>query len=442
MELINSVQSLVGENGDFGQRTLEYGNRTVHLFYFKSVCDNNKIDEQLIKPFYENPPRFMEYLCSFSGNKMVDEPEKAVKTMLSGYVLIILDGNSSILAVNMLQFKAKSLSEPMTEKVLLGNQHGLSTDLDVSLNLIRNAYRKSSFWIENRTIGLLDSTKILVLYDKDLVDPFILDEMKQRLDSVNLNVVIDIRELHQQLSPSRWSLFPLYLITERVDRILKNIQDGKVVVLIEGSPYALIAPSVLFDFFASMDDFSEISILSKFMLTLRYIAYMLTVITAPFYIMVVQYEPQILQSKLAMHIAGSRSMVPYSAAIELLFIMLMGEFLVEASLRIPSSIGQTATIVGGLILGEAASKAGFVSDVIIIVLAIMSVSSFVIPINLMAISNRVIRFPLAVIATFFGVPGFLIGMMGLLVYLCSLRSMGQPYFRLFTREKIHERKEG
>ncbi|MCM3129567.1 spore germination protein [Paenibacillus provencensis] len=441
MDLLTSVRNQLERNGDYSERALESDNQLVKLIYLNSICDEKKIADQLIRPFYEDPRRFAEYVRSFHGNKSLTEPGAAIDQMLSGRVCIITE-NNPILAVDMLDFKAKSLSEPSNEKVLHGPQHGLSAELRVSLNLLRNAYRKSSFIVENRTVGLPQSTKLSLVYDQDIVSPALLQEMNRRLDDVKLEIVTNIGQLHQKFSKSKWSLFPLYMITERVDRILKNVQDGKVAVLLEGSPFALIAPAVFFDFFVSMDDITEPSLASRFFTTLRYIALTITTLFPSFYVLAVQYAPEMLRPQIALHLAGSRSMVPYPAIIEVMFMLILGEFLVEASIRLPKSVGQAATTVGGLILGEAASQAGFVSHIIIIIMSTVTISSFVIPISMMTTATRVVRYPMVLVTAFFGFVGFILGVLGLIVYLASLRSLGQPYFRLFNRDKIHERQGG
>lgn len=205
-------------------------------------------------------------------------------------------------------------------------------------------------------------------------------------------------------------------------------------LLLNGTPFAIIVPAVLFDFLASMDDIYDIPWFSRPLMILRYIGAFITISLPALYVATVSYNPEIFRAQLAIEIAGSRAAVPYPSFYEVFLMMFLIESLTEASIRLPKYIGSMATTVGGLILGQAAQMAGLVSSIMIIVASVVAISNFMIPINTMNFALRVIKFPLVVLAIFFGLTGVLTGVFCFLVYAVSLRSFGRPYLKLFIGE--------
>jgi hypothetical protein len=224
------------------------------------------------------------------------------------------------------------------------------------------------------------------------------------------------------------------MITERTDRIALNLAQGKMVILIEGSPFGLILPAVFFDFMSSMEDLYQPYWVSRFLITLRYLGLFISLLLPGLYVAITSYNPEVFQVQLALGIAGSRSSVPYPSYLEVLFMLIMMELLTEASIRLPKSIGSTATTVGGLILGQAATEAGLVSNIMIIIVSAVAISNFVIPINEMSFSMRVMKYIILLLAAMTGMIGLVIGLMGLLLFLVRLDSFGKPYLKMFFGE--------
>jgi hypothetical protein len=248
-----------------------------------------------------------------------------------------------------------------TETTVQGPQLGLSQDLDTSLNLLRHRYPKTTLKVETIVIGSSTKTQVAILYDDDLVEQDVLKEVKKDLQEINIDVLQSTGQLHNLLTKRKRTLFPNMLISERPDRVILNIAQGKVVLLMNGTPFALVAPAVFYDFFTAMDDLYQSYWISKFLLTLRYIGLMISVTVPAFYVAITSFNPELLRVQLAVSIAGSRAAVPYPSYLEVFFMLGIMEILTEASIRLPKYIGSTATTVGGLILGQAAQQAGLVS---------------------------------------------------------------------------------
>ncbi|WP_417897792.1 spore germination protein [Bacillus haimaensis] len=420
------------ENDDFIQREVKKGTLTITLYYLKSLCDEKRITDHVISPFYEidGNNEFIDYVKSFEEWAMVKEEKIAVEKIFSGFVILLHEDD--IYAVNLDNFEVRSLGESTEESVLQGPKDGLSEKVGISLNVIRNRYRKETLIAKNHTLGKNSKTKLMVLYDNCLCDQDILKHLNNKLENIEVDVLQSAGQLQKLLIDSKWCPFPLFLTTERPDRVVTNLSQGKIVFLIEGSSWALLGPASFFDFFKSMDDPVELPLVGKFFITLRYIALMITLFFPALYVAVISYSPEILKVQFALLIAGSRISVPFPSYSEIIFMMLMAEFLSEASIRLPRTISSSATTVGGLILGQAASQAGLIGNVMIVVIAAVALSIFVIPINSMHQAIRIIRYPLIILGSLFGSIGVLIGAFALIAYLCNLRSLGRPYMQLFA----------
>lgn len=409
---------------------VSYESTKAQLLYISSICDEKKLQNDITKQLMElGKPNFIEYATSLSITKQHESNEKTLNYILKGSVCLFLDDNILLIDLNKLELSATG--EATVETVIQGPQKALSEEITTNLNIVRHRYPQSSLRIEELVTGKKSRTKLMIVYDKSLYDESVLTEIKKYLEKVDLDVVQAAGELQRVLTVQKRTLFPTMMITERPDRIAYNLAQGKVVLLIDGTPFALIAPAVYFDFMSSMEDLYQSFWISRFIVTLRYIGLFISLLLPAFYVGVTAYNPELFRVQLALSIAGSRMGVPYPAYLEVLFMLIMMELLTEASVRLPKAIGSTATTVGGLILGQAAVEAGLVSNVMIIIVAAVAISNFVIPINAMSFAMRVVKYILLLLTTFFGMVGLVFGVIMVIAYLANIDSFGQPYLKLF-----------
>lgn len=421
------------ENHDFIHREVKKGNLKITLFYLKSLCDEKKITCNVISPFYDTDGilDYEEYIRSFEEWSMIKEEKDAVEKIFSGCIIILQ--NNKMYSVKLDNFESRPVNESSEENILQGPKDSLNEKISISLNIIRNRYRKETLRAKNHTLGQNSKTKIIILYDEKLCDKKALQHLNNKLQGIKVDLLQSAGQLQKLLVESKWCPFPLFMTTERPDRAVTNLSQGKIVFLIEGSSWVLLGPASFFDFFKSMDDHVELATIGKFLIFIRYIALMISLFLPALYVAVISYSPEILKVQFALLIAGSRLAVPFPSYIEIIFMMLMVEFLCEASIRLPRTISPSATTVGGLILGQTASQAGLIGNVMIIVISAVAISIFVIPVNAMHQAIRLIRYPLIVLGSLFGTIGVLIGAFALITYLCSLRSLGKPYMQLFAK---------
>ncbi|WP_426446754.1 spore germination protein [Paenibacillus sp. S-38] len=428
-DIMSSVHETFRDNTDLVYRTLT-GGSTLTLLYLSSLTDSKKITHSLIGPYYEmkEPGSFVGYLSSLPGVTRPDGPKQAAAHVLKGFAAVSLEGQ--VYLFETAHAAVSSLSEATVESIVQGPSDAFSENIDVNINLVRRRYESERLKVESRTVGGTSRTRIALVYDADRVDPRVLKELKDKLGRVQADLIQSAAQLQKQLNPSGIQVFPQMMVTERPDRMVQNLACGRIGILVNTTGFALILPSVFDDFFTSMDDVYQFRIVGQFLKLIRYIGLFLTLTLPAFYIAFTSYNPEILKDQLTLLIAGSRASVPYPSFVEVLLMLLMMEFLIEASLRLPKAVGPTATTVGGLILGQAATEAGLVGNIMVIIVSAVAISNFVIPITMMNFSIRVLKYGFIFLASVFGLVGIVLGFIGLVMYLSNLESFGQPYLRM------------
>ncbi len=416
-------------------QNLDNGNYQLEMIYINSVIDTSKIHDMFVKPFFEveKKEQYTKYLQSLGDYKEYKNERETIKDILHGSVVFLIDQTVHLIGLN--HQENNSVLDANVETTIMGPQKGLSENINVNLNLIRHRYHVPSLTVENNyLVGDKSNIEVVLLYDSEQVDTKVLKKVKEQLNKVDRSIVQSVGELHRALTSRKRRLFPTLMVTERPDRIAYNLSLGKVIVMMEGTPFVLITPAVFYDFMTSMEDFYQPYFVGKFLVLLRYIGLLISLFLPSFYVGIISYNPEILRIQLAFSIAGSRIPVPFPSYLEVIFMLIMMEMLVEASIRLPKTIGPTATTVGGLILGQATTEAGLVSNIMIIIVASVAISNFIIPINEMSFSMRVVKYFLLLFTTLFGLIGLVISTIGLIFYLVNLESHGYPYLKLFFSE--------
>ncbi|MEH7097464.1 spore germination protein [Neobacillus vireti] len=437
---VTQVKKVLEENfkdtDDCVFRQVDNGEEEFEMIFLKSVIDNNKVQELLIKPFFEigkieTYEKYVQSLPVFNPYKDVKE---TIKSLLHGSIVLLLRDQ-----VHLVELKKSSNNNvlPATvEATILGPQNSLSENIEVNLNLLRNRYHQNTLKYEKlQLIGLRTNLEVAILYDSEVVQSETLQKVKKEINHVDANIIQSTGELSRILMKRKHLLFPRLITTERPDRIAYNLLQGKIVILLEGTPFALLGPASFFDFMSTMEDFYQPFWVSKFLIILRYVGLITSLVLPAAYVGITSYNPEIFRIQFALSIAGSRANVPYPSFIEVLFMLITMEMLIEASIRLPKTIGSTATTVGGLILGQAATEAGMVSNIMIIIVSAVAISNFVIPINEMSLTIRVAKYFLLLLTTLTGIIGLIVGCLGLLFYVISLDSLGQPFLKVVYSEK-------
>ncbi|MFD1739754.1 spore germination protein [Bacillus salitolerans] len=412
----------------------------VTLTYIKTIINSDKIQTLLVKPFFElkDISDYRSYLKSLMGIKTVSSEEEKDLQLAKGDVAIQLCGEIYLLPVQ--QTRVDSVNEATVETTIQGPRFAFTENLIANLNILRSRYQNPHLTVEVQTLGEMSNMDAAVIYDKTVVNSAVLDIVMKKLEEIDEPIVETTEKLQNIFTDGRRTLFPVSITTERPDRVVYNIAQGKVVIFINGSPFALIAPAVFWDFLTSMDDLYQTYWVSQFFRSLRFLGLLIGLVLPALYVGIVSYNPELLRSQLAISITASRQGVPYPSFIEVLFMLIMMELLVEASIRLPKAISSTATTVGGLILGQAATEASLVSNIMIIIVAAVAISNFSIPLNQMSYAIRIIKYVLLIFGTLYGLIGLAVGLVTLTFYLTSISSYGEPYFKIPIQRKPNELK--
>ncbi|MCM3711446.1 spore germination protein [Sporosarcina luteola] len=436
--LFDELATIFKPSSDIVQTPLQLKDHRAFLFYVKSVVDGDKLQQTVIRPFFEmgSEEDFASYIQSLPNRTDIPDKDKLLIKLSSGLVLIAIGDSTFLLDVRIV--KNNEIQETVMEPTIHGPQKGLSEDIETTINLIRQRYHNSSLKVEEIPKNDISNRAIVLLYDNDRIDPRILKKIKAELEGITNALFESAEDLQHFLNRSKLTLFPTTMVTERPDRIVYNLVAGKVIIAIDGSPNVIVAPIIFFDFMSSMEDNYHVSVITGFTILLRYLGLFTCILLPSLYIAMTSYNPEILRIELALTVAGSRIGVPYPSFIEVIFMLFFMELLTEASMRLPKAVSGTATTVGGLILGTAATEAALTSTIMVIIISAVAISTFVIPINEMSFAVRVVRFLLIIYTSLFGLVGLLLGFMGFIMFLANKDSLGEPYLRIPWKGKNAE----
>lgn len=418
---------------------LQLGDNYAFVLFIKTVVDGLKLQNIIIKPFFElkSTEFFSSYIQSLPDIAKMKTGDELLIQLSKGHVLLAIQDQFFLVDVKMIT--ADSPQPAIMEPTIYGPQLALSEAIETNLNMIRHRYLEPSLTIE--TVQLKDKShqSIALIYDKKIVKQSVLDEIQKKIKELDNPLIESSGDLQLFLNSTKFSLFPVLLLTERPDRITYNLANGKVVIMMDGSPQAIVAPVVFYDFMVSMEDNYHSFWISIFTLILRYVGLLTCILLPAMYVAVTSYTPDIFRVELALSVAGSRLGVPYPSFIEVLFMLLFMEFLIEASIRLPKAISATATTVGGLILGTAATEAALTSNIMIIIVSAVAITSFVIPISEMSFAIRICRYLLLAFTTLFGTVGLMLGFLGVIMFLTNKESFGEPFLKINWKSTKREK---
>ncbi|EZH64184.1 spore gernimation protein GerA (plasmid) [Bacillaceae bacterium JMAK1] len=402
-----------------------------HLHYIKSLVDEKQIDSH-ISSYTKNPelPTLidLEQSIPIEGTKIIQKIEEIEQSLLSGHVIIqVTKHDNEVLAVPVQQKEQRSVDIPENEFTVIGPKEAFIESLDVNLNLIRKRLPVPELVIKEFIVGSISKSRVAVLHMDGITNTQLVQTLTERINEVDYDEIVDSSQITQLISDNPNSYFPQLLETERPERVASALVEGKVVFTMEGSPQAMIGPTNLLEFFSSPDDHYMMWPLSMFFRIIRLLAVLFSVLATSVYIAVTTYHHEVIPDVLLNTMVASRLEVPYPPIIEVILLELTVELLREAGARLPSRIGQTIGIVGGIVIGTAVVEASLASSVLLILIGLTALSSFTTPIYQMGNTIRILRFPFIIFAQWFGFFGMAICLAIHLLHLIKLTSLGYPY---------------
>ncbi|MCY9660961.1 spore germination protein [Paenibacillus chondroitinus] len=362
--------------------------------------------------------------------------ENCVQALCHGSAVICKVRSSSGLILNLSESQQRSVGSPVTENVLQGPMNAFNESLDVNTALIRQQIRSSQLKLWETIVGTASHTRVALFSYSDAVDPDLLSQLKEKLEQIQTDGIQDSAQLLRLLmARKRMLLFPLAVTTERPDRVAESLLAGKVIIMIDGSPFALIVPSVYTDFWRSPEDKYVNPHVTSFLHTLRVLAMFINLFLPAMYVALTSVNVDVNRLEISLAAAASREGVPYPVFVETLLMLITTDFITEAGLRLPKTISSTVTMVGGVVLGQAIIQANIVSHLLVIVVAATAITNFIVIDYHMGLVQRVLKYFVVIGATIAGLLGIVFCLVCLVIYLSCLESFGTPYLTPLWHKK-------
>ncbi|MGX1194654.1 spore germination protein [Metabacillus sp. SLBN-84] len=403
-----------------------------YIHYYKTLVDGKVLHDHVLPHIIEGEKGAtlfdLQKTVPIDDSEIINDAEKAQGKLLAGNIGIQCKSNmNELLLIPAITLEKRAVSLPEVEYSVVGPKEAFVESLDANLNLIRKRLPVPELISEEIKVGRLSKTRVAVLYIKDIADDANVQTIVQRISDIDYDNVLDSSVIAQIIADNHHSVFPQLIDTERPDRVAGVLTEGKITILVDGSPHALTGPTTLIEFFSAFEDyFLSYPIASVFRLV-RLFAVFFSVISTAMYVGVLTYHYEMIPQNLLNPLVASRSGVPFPPIWEAIILELTIELLREAGARLPTKIGQTIGIVGGIVIGTAAVQAGLTSNVLLIIVALAALASFTTPVYQMGNVIRLIRFPFIFSAQLFGLMGIAFCFAYFLGHLLKLSSLGRPY---------------
>ena len=414
------------------------------MVYIEVAVSNMMLDDsalgKMINHFWEiSPEDIQEFVrhnsLGIADVKKLENLDESIDAMLAGNAVFFIDGYDKAMKISSKGYPSTGVMEAESEKVLRGSREGFSDSVKSNSALIRKRLRDTRLKVEEYKIGVRSHTLTQVLYMDDLVHEGLLEEVKERLEEFQIDGILDSGMLEQLTEDVWYSPFPQYQTTERPDRAVQEILKGKVVILCDNSPEALILPGNFSSFMESSEDWYHRFEMASFLRILRYLAVIMATVLPGLYLAVIRFHTQILPSALILSFAEAREGVPFSSVVELIFLELAFELIREAGVRIPGSLGNAIGIVGGLVIGQAAVEANLVSPIVVMIVALTALGSMTVPNEEFAAAFRLVKYGFLILGGYLGIYGIVLGVYLVIGHLAGLISFGIPYLVPFIKKE-------
>ncbi|MUK88792.1 spore germination protein [Ornithinibacillus sp. L9] len=441
-ELEKTLSSKFENNPDLKFSKYDQQGQKIAVFFIDYQVSSDKLQQALLVPLlgmkkeWTNDSILNEIPIN-SGTK-ISSFEDILKKLVIGEVFIYAEGEEEAISYLLLHKESRSLEKAETESLVLGPKISFTESLATNLNIVRWRIKSTDLVLEEFKIGKTMPHDIRLVYMKSIANEEDVNTVRQRLQELDVDEIEDSVVLKQYLEDSQTNLFPQFDHTELPDRFTYAVKKGKIGILVENSPSGFIAPATLYSFLETTEDLYMRWQAGTFLRILRFIAVIFSILVTPMYIAAATYQYTIIPTQILLTIGQSRAAVPFPPIIEALILEFLLELLREAGARLPTKVGQTMGIVGGIVVGTAAVEAGITSNILIIVVAMSALSSFTIPSYLFGTTIRLIRFPMMILAGFLGFLGIIFGICWLIIHLLRLTSLGRPYLVPLYPLKLHD----
>ncbi|MEH7108161.1 spore germination protein [Bacillus sp. JJ1764] len=432
------IKSEIGHNSDLNIREFYIGTTGIPaaIIFLSGLADKDLIDKHILnslmvqfpESYQGNLKEFIRYqVLSVSGITEVKDVSALASKVMSGSTALLMNQVAGALILNTTKSKSRSIEEPVSEALVRGPRIGFTEILMDNTAILRQNVNNQNLSILNYQVGKQAKKELAIVFMEDIADSELVEEVKKRISKIDIDDLLESGYVEQMIEDNFISPFPQVQNTERPDRVIGALMEGRVAILLDGTPFALIVPVTFNMLLQSPEDYYERWLPGTLIRLLRYFGAFLSLFNPALYIAFISFHPGLIPTKLALSIIGTREGVPFPALIEALIMEIAIEILREAGLRLPKPIGPAMGIVGGLIIGEAAVQAGIISPIMVIVVSLTAISSFAIPQYSAGITLRILRFMAMICAAIMGLYGIILFFLLLCIHLVKLKSFGVPY---------------
>lgn len=449
-ENLTNIREVLGNSGDLVIREFKMGKPFLHkiaLLYINGLADKDIqgsfIMERLMSDVnhiesgdLQQPGQLFTYIkestLAIGGIEDITDWNKLFLSLVSGETILLIDGWDQAIACSAQGGELRSVTEPKTEPAVRGPKESFVESLVTNTAMVRRRIKSPNLWVETMKLGKITQTDVAIMYVKGIVNDKLLNEVKERLGKIEVDEVVGSNTIEEWINDDTWTLWPTIFVTERPDVVSGNLMEGRVAIFVEGTPIPLILPATWIQFFQTAEDYYLRWNITSFLRCLRVTAFLITLLGPSLFIAFISFHPELIPTPLLVNLSAQRHGIPFPVFIEALLMEVTFEFLREAGVRMPRPVGQAVSIVGALVLGQAAVQAGIVSSAMVIVVAGTAIASFTIPHVAMTDATRLLRLAMMVLAASFGLYGIGLGLIVLVAHTCSIRSFGIPYLAPFA----------
>ncbi|MEN6350823.1 MAG: spore germination protein [Syntrophomonas sp.] len=441
---LSDIRNILGQSSDVIIHKMMVGpERTLGaaIIYIDGLIDKNLVNQDILRPLMFHLP-VVDNAAEMNPSTLVQLIKTSVLTVgditseqdmgkltagiLSGNTAVLLDGVNEALVINLRGWEVRAIEESKNELAIRGPRSSFTETLRTNTAQLRRIIRDPGLTFESVKIGQRSQTDVVIVYIKGLTPDSLIEEIRQRLRRINTDAILDVGYIEQFIEDSPISLFPTVANTERPDVTAARILEGRAAIMMDGSPLALTVPMLFMASFQNPDDYYTRPYFANLVRWLRFLAFGLSIYLPAAYVALMSFHQELFPTPLLITVAAAREGLPFPVVFEAILMIILFEILREAGLRMPRSLGQAVSIVGALVIGQAAVSAGLVGSPMVVVLATTAITSFISPAQ--ADAGAMLRFVMVIAAGFMGIFGIIILSLELLSFLASLRSFGTPYF--------------
>lgn len=447
-QVINSkvIKDLFSKSGDVLVRPIKINQNdiTFHIFCVDGMIDSQLVDRALLQSIltdqnlvqYKTEKAVMDYLLNGGAYHVFTKEESdyqiLLKYVMSGMVAFIFDGEKKAIVFDIRMFEKRSISEPSEEGVMKGAKDSFIEVMRMNTALIRRRIRSEYLVIESLSVGKVSKTDLSLCYISNIANMDTVNKIREKIKAIDIDNISTPAFIEEYLIENPKSLFPQIMYTQRPDRISANLSDGRIALVVDGIPFVYLLPCQLAMLMQSPEDYANHYFVGSALRIIRYIAMVVTLFLPAFYIAATTYQNQMLPVKMALSTQAAKSNVPFSSSTEVLGLLISFEILIEAGLRLPKTVGTAMSILGGVVVGQAAVSANIVSPLVVVVVALAGIAGFIMPNQDLSSGIRVIRFTFALLASAGGFLGLMVGLIILITHLCSMDNYGVAYMSPFV----------